>query len=615
MLSLLRKWRRTPPARSDEPKPARGDADRLIERGQQLEDAGNAERALELYQAAAVRAPDYARAQMNVAHALEELRRWDDAEIAHRAAVQYEPNNARPAFNLGLFLKKVGKLQEAEEQLLRAGQLQPDLVEVPIALADLYETEDRLDAAEAQYVKATQIPPTHPGALLNFGMFRLAQGRLEEAAQILSQAKALAPGLRDAESAVLFALNFRTDLDIQTIAARHREVGQLIARGARRRFDSWPNAVDAERKLRIGYVSGDFMVHPVALFLEPVLLRHRSEFAATYCYSNYVASNPVAARLRDKSNYWHDVQDLDDDKFIDRVRHDKIDILVDLSGHTNRNRLHAFASHPAPVQITWLGYLNTTGLAAMDYRICDWHTDPSGVEHLYTEKLLRMPDSQWCYTPWYPADSVSRPHPKEPDALLFGSFNQVAKISDACLQIWAEILRRLPHARLLVMDVRQPATGKRLTERFAQHGVESARLVLRGRESLEGYYTNVGNADIALDTFPYNGATTTLDALWMGVPVVALRGERSISRSAYSILRTLGAHDLIAETVQDYIELNVRLANDRNWRAELRWTLRTRLEASPLMDASKFTSALEDLYRDVWRSWCTSHLVRLQASN
>ena len=607
MLNRLFKRKATAPLSRQEAEAAKQRADRLIEQGQPLEDRGELEAALALYRAAIEAVPTYARTHMNVAHVLAELKRWDEAEMAHRKAVECAPDFAPARFNLGLFLMALGKVNEAERQFLTATRLQPTLVEASIMLADLYETLDRLDDAEAQFKKATTITPAHPGAFLNFGIFCLARGRLEEASELFARAKALAPGFKDAESAVLFALNFRADLSAETIATRHRAIGALISRDAVQRFKSWPNTVERERRLRVGYVSGDFFVHPVGMFLQPVLANHRSDVVESYCYSNYHRYNPVAESLRAKSDHWIEVHNLSDVQLIERIRRDEIDILVDLSGHTNRNRLHVFAPHPAPVQITWLGYLNTTGLEAMDYRICDRHTDPPGAtEALYTEKLLRMPDSQWCYSPWCSVETIMQPHADRADAIVFGSFNQLAKINDVCLDAWGRILAALPEANLRIMDVRQPASGKRLLERLAHYGVRSDRVQLGGRESIELYYRAVGNADVALDTFPYNGATTTLDALWMGVPVVALRGERSIARGAYSILKTLAADDLIATSVDQYVEINVRLARDATWRSHLRSTLRERLETSPLMDAPKFVLALEQQYRESWRIWCES---------
>jgi predicted O-linked N-acetylglucosamine transferase (SPINDLY family) len=287
-----------------------------------------------------------------------------------------------------------------------------------------------------------------------------------------------------------------------------------------------------------------------------------------------------------------------------QVWRDVIDILVDLSGHTARHRLPVLAKHPAPVQATWLGYLNTTGLPEIGYRICDSHTDPAGSEGLGTEALVRMPHSQWCYVPWYCAPLVAAPHESRPNALVFGSFNQDRKISDECLRLWCRVLTRVPEAELLVLDFPQPAMRKAFLERIERLGGDPRRVTVRGRESIARYFETLGNVDIALDTFPYNGATTTLDTLWMGIPIVALRGSRGISRSGYSILRTLGLDELIAETPDEYVEINVRLALDRSWRARLRASLRTMMEKSPLMDAGGFTEALERRYRAMWLDWC-----------
>jgi predicted O-linked N-acetylglucosamine transferase (SPINDLY family) len=305
------------------------------------------------------------------------------------------------------------------------------------------------------------------------------------------------------------------------------------------------------------------------------------------------------------ADHWREIAGLDDQRVIDLIREDQIDVLVDLSGHTDRNRLSVFARHPAPVQASWLGYLNTTGLPAMDYRICDWHTDPLGAtEHLHSEQLVRMPDSQWCYAPWYNIDYILEPHAARPDDIVFGSFNQLIKLTDTTLSLWSRILAKVERAKLVVFDVRQSATAQTLLRRMEQHGIDTSRVILRGREPLREYFAAIGNVDIALDTMPYNGATTTLDTLWMGVPIVALRGERGIARGSYSILCSLGADELIALNSDDYVELNVSLAHDPQRRASMRRSLRGRLAASPLMDTHSFTRALEERYREMWRAWC-----------
>ena len=581
------------------------EADRLIVAGHRLEDRGEFEAALAQYRQAVAAAPGYPRTHMNVGNALRRLARRDEAIAAQQEAIRCDARYAPARFNLGLLLLDDGDPVGAERELAQALRLQPDMFQAAVVLAELFETQGRLDEADGQFRRACEAVPDHAGTMLNYGAFCMRQGRFDEAVRLFERAKAADPAVKEVESSMLFALNFRTDLDSEAIAREHRRVGAMIGAAAGAPFESWENAPDPERRLRIGYVSGDFLNHSVAGFLWPVLEAHDHEAFEIFCFSNYAHPNPIADGLRELSDHWRDIAELTDTQTIERIRRDRIDVLVDLSGHTGRNRLPVFARHPAPVQATWLGYLNTTGLAAMDYRITDPFTDPPGeTEHLHTEKLVRMPGSQWCYVPFSWPDAVPVPHPAQPEALVFGSFNQFRKISDPCLALWCRVLAEVPEATLLVLDVRQPAMRDRLLQRVERNGIDPARVSVRGREIIPEYFACIGNADVALDTFPYNGATTTLDILAMGVPLVALRGERAISRGSYSILRTLGADDLIAGDANEYVELNVRLARDRAWRRRLRETLRPRLAASPLTDAASFTEALERHYREMWRAWC-----------
>jgi predicted O-linked N-acetylglucosamine transferase (SPINDLY family) len=584
------------------------EADRLIAEGNGVEDRGNFEGALALYRKAADAAPAYVRAHMNIGNALQRLDRLTEAVAAQRRAVVCAPENANARFNLGSLLRSVGDLAEAESQLLEALGLNPDLYAASLVLADMYEARLRPDDAEAMLHRALTSAPGHAGVLLNLGMFYSRRGRLDDAIAWFRQAKAADPGLKDVESFLLFPYNFRTDIDAATIFEEHRRVGAAIQRAAGPSYVRWANSSDPERTLRIAYVSGDFRHHPVALFLLPVLENHDPRQIETYCYSNHFEAHEVADALRGRCRHWTDISSLDDSLFAELIRRHDIDILVDLSGHTNHNRLPVFARHPAPVQVTWLGYLNTTGLPTMDYRICDRHTDPEGeTDHLYTERLVRMPHSQWCYAPWIGVERPQRPQRQGSDSLVFGSFNQYVKITDDCLALWCEVLSRVPDSSLLVLDVRQPETRASLLERVQRNGIDPSRIMTRGRQSIADYFRAIGNVDIAFDTFPYNGATTTLDTLWTGTPIVALRGDRPIARGSYSILRTLDADDLIGHSAEEYVKINVRLARDAAWRSRLRDTLRPRLETSPLMDAKAFTADLEARYREMWRAWCSRY--------
>ncbi len=592
----------------------REECEGLIAAGHEMEDRGEFEGALACYQKAIDADPKSPRAHMNVANAYQRLERWDRATEALEHAIECDPEFAPAHFNVGLLLNNRGKSREAEAELLEALRLKPSMLEAMLILADLYEVSGRFDEAERYYDRALELAPNHPGALLNYGMYCSRRRRFDEAMDCFHRVKTIEPGFRDVESIVLFSLNFRTDVDVHSIANGHRRVGAAISKAAGPAFTTWSNAPNTDRPIRVGYVSGDFLTHPVAVLLRPVLEHHDRQHFNTFCYSNYPEANPVADFLRERSQHWREISSMSDNDVVELLRRDEIDILVDLSGHTARHRLPVFARHPAPVQVTWLGYLNTTGLPAMDYRICDPFTDPVGSsEQLSTEELVRMPHSQWCYVPWHDREIAAEPRSAHPNAVVFGSFNQDRKISDECLAVWSRILARVPDAELLVLDFPQPPMQKLFLERAARAGIDPRRVSARGRETIAQYFNTMSNVDIALDTYPYNGATTTLDTLWMGVPIVALRGERGISRSGYSILKTLGADELIAETPDEYIALNVRLALDKSWRNRLRTSLRMRLERSPLMDPAGFTEALEDRYREMWRTWCSRHSAEAPA--
>jgi predicted O-linked N-acetylglucosamine transferase (SPINDLY family) len=519
-------------------------ADQAISRGHAVEDQGRFAIALDCYRESVAVAPSYPRAHLNVGNALRLLRRYPEAVVAFQEALKHDPGYAHAHFNLGTLLAELGDREGAKAALHEALRLQPDLV----------------------------------GKVL------------------------------DAESYLLFSSTYRDIVDPRSAASEHFRVGAAITSAAGMPFAEWPNSPDSDRRLRVAYVSGDFGFHPVTLFLRPVLERHDPGRFDVFCYSNAdPRGDPITATLRSLVGGWREIFAEDDRCVAERIRSDGIDILVDLSGHTEKNRLGVFARHPAPVQATWLGYLNTSGLPAMDYRICDGNTDPPGAtEDLHTERLFRLPHAQWCYSPWVEVPLVTQPHAGSPDSVVFGSFNQFLKISDACLDLWAEVLDRIPEARIEILDVREQHMRESMLDRLGQRGVASDRVTLRGREGIVDYYTAIAKTDIALDTFPHNGGTTTLDALWMGVPMVALEGARGISRSSYSILKSLQMPDLIATAPESYVAINTRLARDADWRKQLRSTLRGRLARSPLMDAAAFVAALEDGYRRMWHDWCIS---------
>jgi predicted O-linked N-acetylglucosamine transferase (SPINDLY family) len=606
---------------------SREEADRLIARGQQSEDSGDFAAAEARYREAIAAAPSYPRAHINLGNALHKLGRLEDAAASHRAALDFDPDYAGAHFNLGTVLVQLGDNTLAKRHLERALEKNPAMTDAAIMLATACEAEQDLPGARAQLERALSIDPRHAGAAANLGTVLVEMGEIGAAEESFREslrfdpdcAQALA-GLaridvqrgcaREAEAAFraalqknpgdtlvwssfLFSLNLRDDLDAQSVAREHFAFGELFAGGAR-----VPVPRNSPRsRIRVGYVSGDLMKHPVALFLRPVLASHDRAQFETFCYSNSRQEDELTVELRKTSDHWRSIAGREDPWVEALIRADEIDVLVDLSGHTAGNRLAVFALRPAPVQATWLGYLNTTGLQAMDFRICDRHTDPEGATEAFnTESLARLPHSQWCYSPYYDLPLKALPAAGS-RPVTFGSFNQFAKVSDACLDLWAAILREVPESCLRVYGVPAGEAAERFHARLEQRGVPRQRATLHGRAGILDFFAAIEDVDIALDSMPYNGATTTLDTLWMGVPVVALRGTRAIGRGTCSIASAAGFTELVTETPAEYVERNIHLARDSRARIALRHSLRPKLQSSPLMDTGRFTRDLEALYR------------------
>jgi len=368
------------------------------------------------------------------------------------------------------------------------------------------------------------------------------------------------------------------------------------------------NDAAPDRRLRIGYVSGDFRRHPVAWFMENVLRAHDRSAVEVFCYASNRTVDETTARLEALADHWHAVRGLDDAALEALIRHDAIDILIDLSGHTNGNRLRVFLAKPAPVQCTWLGYYATTALPGMDYIIADRFVVPPGAEALYTEKPWRLPDSYLCFTPPDPDVAGGPPPLLRNRAVTFGSCNNVIKINMGVMAVWSRILGAVPGSRLLLRShaLSNAKVQHELTRQFAAAGVPPERLILLPAAERAELLATYNEIDIALDPFPYGGGTTTVEALWMGVPVVSLRGNRFTGRVSESILATAGCPELVLDGEDAYVAKAIALASDAEGLARSRAGMREQLARSPLCDAERFTGHLEAAYRGMWRIWCSS---------
>ncbi|MBK9130300.1 MAG: tetratricopeptide repeat protein [Gammaproteobacteria bacterium] len=550
------------------------------------------------------RRPDAAEAHLTLALARLGQGQLEAAAAACRQAIALRPEYAEAHSNLGHVCIELRRLDEAVASCARAVALRPDMAGAHYNLGLAYFGLGRLDEAVTSYQRALSCRPEYPEALVNLGLAWVQLGRGSEALASLARALALDPDSPKAHSARLLTQCYLSSTTPSESRAAQRFFVERCEAPLRPQWRRHDNPRDPARRLRIGYVSPDFCRHSIAYFMLPVLARHDKAQVEVHVYYTRRGQDDVTALIRPYADHWTDCAAWTDAALAERVRADRIDILVDLSGHTEGNRLLAFARRPAPVQVTYLGYPGSTGLESMDYRLCTEDTDPPGAEAWHSERLQRLPRGLWCYRPLLDPDAPGSAGRERDDGLVFGSMNAFAKISPAMLRLWCAILRALPLSRLVMTSVPEGETRARLREVFAAEGIVPERVELYGKLPYAEYRALLARVDIALDPYPYNGTTTTCDTLWRGIPVVSLRGETSASRSGYALLKAVGLEDLAAEDEESYVRIAVALAQDAARRAALRSGLRARMEASALRDEAGFTRELEAAYRAMWRQWC-----------
>ena len=483
----------------------------------------------------------------------------------------------------------------------RLNEMQPRSAETLWNLAMYHAGEDDAEAAEIYFRKVMELAPHKPGLHTNLGNALRLSGRIEEAIAFFREGARLFPQKTREASNYLYAMHFDPAYGSEQIHAEHAAWGRALE-SAIPAASGHANDRSPDRRLRIGYVSPYFRGHVVGYSLLPSFRRHdRSQFAI-YCYSDTQNPDDLTAQFRAGADVWRETANMSDAELAAQVSQDRIDILVDLVMHMDGVRLGTFAQKSAPVQVTWLAYPGSTGLTRMDYRFTDPVLDPPGeTDHFYTEQSIRL-ETIWCFEP--PANGPAiKPSPMEKNGYVtFGCLNNFAKINDSVLEVWREILAAIPNSRLVLV----PPNGK-ITERVREKlGVEPTRLIGLPRESRLNYLKYYQRIDLALDPFPYTGGITTLDSLWMGVPVVTLSGSTAVSRGSLTILSNVGLSELAVKSKADYAALAVALARDRARLHELRTGLRERLERSVLMDANRFTKQIESAYHTLWKKWCNT---------
>ena len=566
---------------------------------------GRLAEAEERFRAAIAHHPEHADARHLLGHVLLRQKRFDESEAALRRLLDTAPHTAQAWFMLGEAARGQGRIAEACDAFGRAIALDPASVPALIARAVAFLELERLDDAEADCRAVIELEPGFAPAHHNLGNVLHRAGRIDEAIAAYARAVELDPDFVSAHSNLVYALNFSPAWTPSRIYEAHREWSRRHAAPLRGQIRPHANERVIGRRLRIGYVSPNFREHPVAAFFEPALKHHDRERFSIVLYSDVSDPDARTARLRSYGDEWRDIARLSDEAVAARVRADDIDILVDLTGHTDGHRLLVFARKPAPVQVTWNGYANTTGLDTMDYRITDRHADPPGAaDGWHSERLMRLPEIYMAFDPPRDAPQVSASPVLSRGYVTFGSFNALAKITPQVIAAWARLLHAVPNARLTMLTVAEGEARARVTRAFAEHGIPASRLALAGRLAFGAFLAAVAEADIALDPFPFAGTTTTCQTLWMGVPVVTLAGRSHAGRVGVSMLTNVGLADLVARDEDDYVAIAAALACRPARLAELRAGMRARMLASPLTDGARLARAVEDAYRTMWEAYC-----------
>jgi protein O-GlcNAc transferase len=521
-----------------------------------------------------------------------------DAIAAYQRSLSLEPDSADIHYNLAIAYRADNQILEAMASYRAALAQRPRFPEAMNSLGHLLLKLGRVDEAASAYSAALAMKPEFVEARNNLGVTMKDMGRLDESIACLEIALDYQPDCAAVHSNLIYALHYHPKYDAEMILNAHREWEEKHAKPQAE--NTYANDPSPDRRLKIGYVSPNFREHCQALFTVPLLSHHDHQAVEVFCYCDAALADTVSKELHGYADHWRDIHGVSDEKFAEMVRADRIDVLVDLTQHMANNRLPFFARHAAPVQVSWLGYPATTGLSAIDYRLTDPHLDPPGSDEFYSEKSFRLPDSFWCYDPRATEPGVNELPAMKNGFVTFGCLNNFCKINNEVLRVWGDVLRAIPDSRLRLLA---PPGGSR-KEVLDGLKVDPQRVEFLEFRPRSEYLKLYHRIDICLDTFPYNGHTTSLDSFWMGVPVVTLCGQTSVSRAGLSQLSNLNLRELVAHGPAEFVDIAVKLANDLPRLAEIRRSLRERMVASPLMNAARFAKNIENAYRTMWRQWC-----------
>jgi len=579
---------------------------------QVLVSLGREQEALDNFRSA-IHQQDDMRQVRRLVESMEQMELTDKAIEMLEGVIHANPQRSDVMFELAWLFEKNGRLEKAEAWYKLNAKLTPNF-EAYNQLGLICRNMGRISEALEYFQKTVELQPTFGGGWDNLAMVLMEFGCIEESIELSRIIVINTPNVSKLHSNFLLRLHYSQTLDQKTIFDEHTLWGQRYAPIGLART-SHSNTVDPDRTLRIGYISPDFSKSVVVCYMTVILDSHNRDAVEVYGYGNVECPDEMTACLRNKFDQYRDIWKKTDEAVARIIEQDKIDILVELAGHSRNNRLLVLAHKPAPIQVTYLGYGDTTGMEAIDYLLTDNIVTPPAFQEFYTEELFPVPNGYCCYKPLIEAPAVNPLPVSENGYVTFGAFTSVWRLNKRLLGVWGEILKRVVNARLILGFRGGDDEGlqHRFLSQFEQNGISQERIEIRGVKSYGDYLKQYNDVDIALDTFPENGCTTTCDALWMGVPVISLVGQHQVGRYGLSFFCSIGLEHFAATTVSDYVAKAVALAHDPEGLAEWRKAMRSRMAESPLCSSKRFAHELESVYREMWVRWCRSQGVSASA--
>ncbi len=549
--------------------------------------------------------PENSEAYFRLGVLLSETGKPEDALFCYQKAFRQKPDDARILNNLTEVLNRLNRFDEAKQMAQEALTVHPDLVEAYGNLGNVFKEQGNYKKAAEHFKKALELRPDDARIQYHLGATLLFSNRHKEASEYLQKAIDSDPYFHQAHSSLVYALNYLEEPSREDIFEAHKQWGAQHGTGAKDTDWDWIKR-DPLKKLKVGFVSPDFRAHVVALFTQQLFQHYDKEQFAFFGYAEVERPDTYTSKFMGLSDAWRSIIGINDEEVYQIIQNDQIDILIDLAGHSAGNRLKVFAMKPAPIQISWLGYINTTGLQEMDYRFTDVWVNPPETQAFYTEELVYLPNSFTCYEPVSPCPAVSETPALENGYVTFGCFNNTNKLSAGVIKAWSNILHRVPGSKLLLKSshLADDGTVERFKNQFKVHGIPSDRLIFEGPSEIYDYLASYSKIDIALDPFPHNGGTTSHDALWMGVPLVTLQGDRYVGRFGVSILNNLGHPEWIGSSKKHYTEIAVHLTKNVEHLNQIRQNLRQEMASSPLCDGPAFSQHFGEALRKVWKKFC-----------